>query len=110
MSRLLAQNTINIRENLDTLSGNGGPTVQYNLSTIISSFISVALLFGAIATLGYMVLAGLNWITAGGDTAKVQKARDKFIQSIVGLALLASTWAVFLVIQYFFGINIGVVR
>lgn len=106
MPRLLAQNTIDIRGNLDSLAGNGGPVVQYDLGRIIGSFIGVALIVGAIATLGYMILAGLNWIMAGGDTGKITKARDKFIQSIVGLAVLAATWALFLIIQFFFGINL----
>lgn len=105
----LGTSELNIRENLDTLAGSTGSAVQYDLGTIIGSFIGVALIVGALAALLYMVLAGIGWITAGGDTAKIGKARDRFIQSIVGLAVLAATWAVFLVVQYFFGINIGLV-
>lgn len=94
---------IDIAGNLASI---GGAPVQTNLGTIIASFLGAAILVGAIAAFGYMVLGGLGWITAGGDTGKIDKARQKILQSIIGLAVLASTFAIFLVVQYFFGISI----
>lgn len=98
--------TVDIKSNLNSLPG-GSPNIQYDLGTIIASFLSLAILVGALLSLFFMVIAGINWVTAGGDTSKIGKARDKFIQSIIGLAVLASMWAVFLIVQYFFGINVG---
>lgn len=99
---------VNIRENLTTLSSrDGAPAIQSDLGTIVSSFISLSLIIGALLSLFFMILGGIGWITAGGDTGKIEKARSRFMQSIVGLAVLASTWAIFLVIQYFLGISIG---
>jgi hypothetical protein len=101
--------TVNIRENLNNLVGQGGSAVQYDLGIIIGSFVNVAILVGAIASLIFMIMGAIQWITAGGDTGKIDKARAKFVQSIVGLAVVASTYAIFLVVQYFFGINVAVV-
>lgn len=103
----LGTSTVDIQENLDTLSGAGGPAIQTDLGVIIASFINAALIIGALATLMYLVVGGLRWITAGGDKGKIEKARETILQGIIGLAVLASTWAVFLIVQYFFGINIG---
>ncbi len=100
-------NTIDIRQNLNNFTESGGSVIQYDLGTIIGSFINVAILVGALAMLLFMVLGAIGWITAGGDTGKIEKARTRFIQSIVGFAVVACTWAVFLIVQYFFGINIS---
>lgn len=97
--------TVDIAGQLEQVAG-GGATVQMNLGTIISSFIGLALVVGGLLTLMYMILGGINWITAGGDTGKVEKARQRILQGIIGLAVLASVYAVFLVVQYFFGINV----
>lgn len=102
-------NSVNIRENLDKLVGQGGSAVQYDLGLIIGSFVNVAILIGAIASLIFMIMGGVQWITAGGDSGKIDKARAKFTQSIVGLAVVASTYAIFLIVQYFFGINVAVI-
>ena len=96
---------INIGGQLQAL-GSATVPVQTDLGVLVASFIGVALLIGALATFGYMVLGGVQWITAGGDTGKIEKARAKIIQSIVGLAVLASSFALFSVVQYFFGIDI----
>ena len=98
---------VDIRSQLDALAATSGSPVQYDLGVIIGSFINMAILVGAILALVFMVIASIQWITAGGDTGKVQKARDKFVQSIIGLAVVASTYAIFLVVQYFFGIHVA---
>ncbi len=94
---------VNIAENLELISG---VPIQTDLGVLVGSFIGVAILVGALAAFGYMILGGIQWITAGGDTGKIDKARQKIVQSIVGLAVLASTFAFFMVVQYFFGIDI----
>ena len=37
---------------------------------------------------------------------KTQEARDRITAALVGLAVVASAWAIMLIISYFFGINI----
>ncbi len=100
----MAESVIDIRGNLPTTGG--GAVVQTDLGVLVASFIGAAILIGGIAAFGYMMLGAVQWITAGGDKGKVEKAREKIIQSIVGLALVVSTFAIFMVVQYFFGINI----
>jgi hypothetical protein len=100
---------VDIRTSLDSIASASGSPIQYDLGVIIGSFINTAILVGAILALVFMVIASIQWITAGGDTGKIQKARDKFVQSIIGFAVVASTYAIFLVVQYFFGINVAAV-
>lgn len=101
---MMLQSVVDIRGNLESMTG--GPVIQYNLGTIVGSFIGAAITIGAIAALGYMVLGAVNWVTSGGDKGKVEKARERIFQSIVGLAVLVATWAIFGIVQYFFGVDI----
>ncbi|HSW90097.1 MAG TPA: hypothetical protein VLH19_04470 [Patescibacteria group bacterium] len=63
------------------------------------------LVVGAIAVLMYLLLGALNWLTAGGDKSKVETAKSEITQAIIGLAILASVFAVFGVLLDFFGLR-----
>lgn len=77
-----------------------------NIGTLIRGAVQGALLVAAILVFMYLIMGGIQWITSGGDKAKTQEARDRITAALVGLAVVASAWAVMLIIQYFFGISI----
>lgn len=59
---------------------------------------------GALLVLVYFLWAAIEWITAGGDSGKVGKARDKITQSILGLIILvSSTLIIGFISRLFFG-------
>lgn len=103
MSKLIAA-TVDIRSNLGSVPG--GANIQTDLGVIIGSFVGLAILLAGIATLAYMVLGAVKWVSAGGDKGKIEKAQSMITQSVVGLGLTASIYALFGIVQYFFGINI----
>jgi len=80
--------------------------INSDLGTFISRVFSAVIIVGGIATFIYMVYGGIQWITAGGEKDKVQAAREKITQAIIGLAVLASAWAIYSLVDYFFGIGI----
>lgn len=49
---------------------------------------------GAIMVLIYFLWGAIDWIGAGGDTAKVDKARNRITNSIIGLFLLVFTYSI----------------
>jgi hypothetical protein len=53
-----------------------------------------------------MVLGGIFWITAGGDKGKIEEARERITGAVIGLAIVASSWAVFLLLNHFFGLSL----
>lgn len=77
-----------------------------DLGLFISRVINVALLIAAILVFVYMVWGGIQWITSGGDKAKTEEARGRITAALIGLAVVAAAWAVMLIIQYFFGLDI----
>ena len=54
----------------------------------------VLMAVGAIFVLIYFIWAAIEWINAGGDSGKVQKARDRIIQSFIGLILLVFSFVI----------------
>lgn len=58
-----------------------------------------------LAVLMYLLLGGFSWLTAGGDKSKVEHAREMITQAIIGIAILASVFAVYTLILKMFGIN-----
>lgn len=77
-----------------------------NIGTLIRGAVQGALLVAALLVFAYLIWGGIQWITSGGDKGKTQEARDRITAALVGLAVVASAWAVMLIIQYFFGISI----
>ena len=77
-----------------------------NIGTLISGAIQGALLVAAILVFAFLIWGGIQWITSGGDKGKTQEARDRITAALVGLAVVAAAWAIMLIIQYFFGIDI----
>lgn len=73
---------------------------------LLSSALSATMVIGALLVFGYLIWGAIEWITASGDSGKIQKARDKMTQAIIGLIVLASTLAIFSVVQSFLGIRI----
>ncbi len=77
-----------------------------DVGSLISSFMGVALLASALMVFGFLILGGVQWITSGGDKGKTESARNKITAAIIGLAIVASSYALMQIIAYFFGINI----
>lgn len=79
--------------------------------SLIGRMINNTLLFVmVIATLLVLlnfVEAAINWISAGGDTSKVQKARDKITQAVIGLIILSATVVIWQIVKTFLGIQLN---
>lgn len=78
-----------------------------HLGEYVSRIVNVLLIIAAIASFVYLVLGGLQWITAGGDKGKIEEARNRITGALVGLAITAAAWAIFLLVDYFFGLNLA---
>lgn len=106
--------TVYAQTNLGTFEG---PTPEFNpgtdekvaatiLETIISNAIGLLTIIAGIFFIIQFVLAAFNWLSAGGDTGKVQKARDSIIQALIGIIILVAAYAVAGLVGSVVGINI----
>ena len=71
---------------------------------LIEQIMNISLTIGIIAVLLFLILGSIEWITAGGDKGKIEKAREKITQSIIGLIVLVSVMAIMLFVQQLLGI------
>lgn len=72
----------------------------------IATLWQTIILVGGLAFLLYFLLGGLNWITAGGDKGKIEEARGKITQGLVGLAVLAASYVIIKFIETAIGLNL----
>lgn len=95
--------TIDINQKLIDL---GSPFKVQDLGLLLSKFVVLLLMAAGVAAFFYLLMGGLQWITSGGDKAGVEGAREKITAAMIGLAIVATAWALFLLIQWFFGFSI----
>ena len=81
--------------------------INTDLGSFVSKSFSAVLLVAGLATFMYLVYGGIQWISSGGDKGKLEEARSKITNGIIGLAIVASAWAVYLLLDYFFGIGLA---
>jgi hypothetical protein len=77
-----------------------------NLGKAIPAFTDIFIFLGGLVCLLYLVLAGIMWITAGGDTKKTGEAGKQITNALIGLGLLASGWAIISFVDKFLHLNI----
>jgi hypothetical protein len=82
-----------------------------NLNNLRPSNYSVAainILFGLAGVLSFifLLMGGVQWITAGGDKDAVEKAKRRIMQSLIGLAIVFSAYAIIYIIRVLFQINL----
>ncbi len=65
-----------------------------NLEAVVGSIINVALSITGSLLVIYLIYAGFLWMTAEGDTKKVDKAREIIKQSLIGLVIIVAAYAI----------------
>ena len=76
------------------------------LATYLGTLWQTIITIGGVALLIYLLLAGLNWVFAGGDKGKIESARNQITQGIIGMVVLVSIAALSIFIGNTLGINL----
>lgn len=103
-------------QNLGTLdapsnSFGGGIAIQdptatlSSLETILSVIIGTLTVVASIFFVIFFFLAAFKWQTAGGDAAKVQKARDEMVQGVIGMILIVAAYGIIGIIGSIIGVR-----
>jgi len=81
-------------QNLDVVGTQAGISGGADLFTIIGRIINISLGFVGIILLGMLLYAGYLWMTSGGDATKIDQAKGYIRNSIIGLIIIASSFAI----------------
>src|SRR5260221_358706 len=73
--------------------------------SLINSLLQAIMVIAVLLVFGFLVLGGIEYITSGGEKSKTEAARNKIVSAIVGLIIVASSYAVFLLLLHFLGFN-----
>ncbi len=65
-----------------------------DLKDIITNIINIALGFLGIISVGFILYAGFQWMTAGGNADRVDKAKKILIRAVIGLVIILSAFAI----------------
>ena len=64
------------------------------------------IIVGGLAFLLYFLLGGVTWIMAGGDKGKLEEAKGKITQGLIGLGVLAASYVIIKFIETAIGMNL----
>jgi hypothetical protein len=73
---------------------------------LVSNGVSAIFIISGIAFFVFLVMGGLQWLTSGGDKGKVESSQKMISAALIGLAIVASSYAVYMIVLEFFGINL----
>ena len=77
-----------------------GATFVYYFVIIWQAFVTI----GALMVLIYFLWGAIEWISAGGDSSKVEKARNRITHAIIGIIILVSSFVIIgFISSIFFG-------
>jgi hypothetical protein len=98
---------INVLDQLRQLSEAGGFRIIDSLGGYVSAIVGLLLTVAAVATLALLVWGGIRWLTAGPDKGKLEEAKSTLTNAIIGLTIVAASWAAFLILNHFFGLGVA---
>jgi cytochrome bd-type quinol oxidase subunit 2 len=73
---------------------------------LISNVLVVFTIVGGIAFALYFLLGGLNWVTAGGDKGKIDKAKSMMTGGATGIIVITVSYAITFIVSKALGLDI----
>ena len=80
------------------------------IGNLVSAIGGLFFLFAFLLTFLYLLTGGLSWLTSGGDKSKLETAREKITNALVGLVIVAAAYAVFALVGQFFGLDVKALK
>lgn len=97
---VFAQETINLAP------PSGWEGLNFTIPALVSGLIKLILVIAALIAFFFLIMGGIKWITAGGDKANTEAARNTLTAALIGLLIVFGAWAIIRLIETFFGITI----
>lgn len=80
------------------------------IGKLISNIGGLFFIFAFCLTFLYLLTGGVSWLTSGGDKSKLENARDKITNALIGLVVVAAAYAVFALVGQFFGLDVKALK
>jgi len=76
------------------------------MGRLLSNALGLLFFFAGLLAFVFIVIGGIQWITAGGDAKAASAARDRITAAVVGLLVVVAAFAITLILGQVFGIDI----
>ncbi len=93
-------------ENVWTANLDTAENTLTQLESIISTIVGLITVAAGLFFVVNFVLAAFEWVAAGGDSGKITKARDKMLQSVIGLIIVIMAYAIIGLVSGVLGLRI----
>jgi hypothetical protein len=70
---------------------------------LINGVLSFVMVIAALLVFLYLIWGGIEWITSGGDKGKTESARNKITSAVIGLIVVAASYAILTLALNFLG-------
>ncbi len=81
-------------------------TTNLSPASLVAGGIRLVLVVAALLFFFMLVIGGVQWIVSGGDKAGSENARKRITSALVGLAIVFAAWAIAMLINTLFGVDI----
>lgn len=74
-----------------------------SIGELLNKLLTFVFVIAALLVFLYLILGAFNWITSGGDKGKTQAAQSTIVAAVVGIIILAASYAVLIIVLNFLG-------
>lgn len=76
-----------------------------DVGVLINKALQFVLVIAALLVFLYLIWGGIEWITSGGDKGKTESARNKITAAVIGLIVVAASFAILQLALTFLGVG-----
>jgi hypothetical protein len=84
----------------------GGANSATQIEILVSTAIGFLTITAGLAFLIYFIIGALNWVTAGGDSKKVDDAKHYMTNGAIGMIVIVAAYAITWIVGEVLGIKI----
>jgi hypothetical protein len=90
---------------LSTTEVKPGKGFATDIGVLLNAVLSFIMVIAALLVFLYLIWGGIEWITSGGEKGKTENARNKITAAVIGLVILAASYAILQLVLRFLGFN-----
>ena len=90
---------------ISDISVDPGTGFATDFGGLINGLISFVMVIAAVLVFLYLIWGGIEWITSGGDKGKTESARNKITAAVIGLIVVAASYAILTLALNFLGFS-----
>jgi hypothetical protein len=86
----------------------GGVVALKSITNVISGMIGLMTVLAGMWFIFMFLIGGYTWMTSMGDKHKLQEARDRIVNALIGLVIIVAGWGILALAGQFFGWDITI--